>query len=190
MNERFATRIAEAYGRRSEKYASVLEPILSPMANEIVDLARLRGRELVLDLATGTGLIARTVAQFTDSIIGVDISLGVLARVRSLSAAETPLVAADTHGLPFRDQCFDLVTCGLSLSHFSDVSAALGEISRILRSRGGFITSAWGNEGENPSKSAAVEVRRRFLGDREVVFEGTFFGTETSFSFQAAAIVV
>lgn len=174
MNEQFTARIAEAYGRHSQKYASILEPILRPMANEVVRLARLKGGELVLDLATGTGLIARTVAQSRGSVIGVDISLGVLARARRMSAAAIPFVVADAHGLPFVNGCFDLVTCGLSLSHFSDVSVALGEVLRVLRSKGRFITSAWGSEGENPSKAAAVEVRRRFLEDRELTFDGTF----------------
>jgi ubiquinone/menaquinone biosynthesis C-methylase UbiE len=174
MNEQFAARIAEAYGCHSQKYSDVLEPILQPMANEIIGLAKLSGGEQILDLATGTGLIARTLAQFTDSVIGIDISLGVLGRAKYLSAGEIPFITGDAHRLPFKDLCFDLVTCGLSLSHFSDVSAALVETRRVLRSRGRFITSAWGSEGKNPSKAAAIDVRRRFLTDREVAFDGTF----------------
>ncbi len=144
------------------------------MANEIVGLGRLKGGELVLDLATGTGLIARTAAQSMASVIGVDISLGVLEIARSLSAGEVPLVVGDAHRLPFVNHCFDLVICGLSLSHFSDVSVTLGEVRRVLRSKGQFITSTWGGEDENPSKAAAVKVRRRFLEDRDLTFGGTF----------------
>ncbi len=51
MNGQFTARIAEAYGRHSQKYASILEPILRPMANEIVGLGRLKGGELVLALS-------------------------------------------------------------------------------------------------------------------------------------------
>ena len=134
MNEKFTARIAEAYGQHSQTYASVLEPNLGPMADEIVGLAKLSGGEQVLDIATGTGLIARKMAQFTDSVIGIDISLGVLAIAQSLSAGEIPFVTGDAHRMPFKDRCFDLVTCGLSLSHFSDASAALGEVHRVLRS--------------------------------------------------------
>ena len=174
MNERFAALVAEAYGRHSDKYASVLEPILTPMADEIVALAGLKSGEHILDLATGTGLIARTAANSTASVVGIDIALGVLVRARELTADEIPYVTGDALRLPFRNHCFDLVTCGLSLSHFSDVSGALAEVQRVLRSHGRFVTSAWGTEGESPSKSAAVEVRSKFLEDRAVVYEGTF----------------
>jgi len=144
------------------------------MAEEIVKLGQLKGGESLLDLATGTGIIARTAAQTKVSVFGIDISLGMLARARTLSAGEIPFLVGDAHTLPFVDQYFDLVTCGFSLSHFSDVSSALGEIFRVLRSNGRFITSAWGTEGETPSKAAAIKVRRRYLEDREVTFEGEF----------------
>jgi ubiquinone/menaquinone biosynthesis C-methylase UbiE len=174
MNERFAARIAEAYSRHSEKYASILEPMLRPMADEVVTLANLRGGELVLDLATGIGLIARTAAQFTAAVIGIDMSLGILGRARTLSAGQIPFVAGDAHGLPFKDACFDLVTCGISLSHFSEVAVALGEVLRVLRPGGRFITSAWGSEGESPAKEVAIEIRKKYLEDLELAYGGTF----------------
>jgi ubiquinone/menaquinone biosynthesis C-methylase UbiE len=174
MSEFFTARIAEAYGSHSGEYASILEPILRPMANEIMGMGKLEGGELVLDLATGTGLIARSAAQFTNFIVGIDISLGMLERAQGLSAGEIPFVMGNASRLPFIDGRFDLVTCGLSLSHFSDGVVALGEVRRVLRPRGRFITSAWGTEGQNPSKEAAVAVRKRFLEDREDVLEGKF----------------
>ena len=54
MNEKFTARIAVAYGQHSQKYASVLDPNLRPMANEILRLAKFIGVELVMDLGTGT----------------------------------------------------------------------------------------------------------------------------------------
>jgi len=174
MNESFAARIAEAYGQHSQKYSSVLEPILVPMAGEIVGLARIKGGERLLDLATGTGLIARTAAAAGAAVIGIDISLGILTRAHTRSAGTILYLVGDAHSLPFHSQSFDLVTCSLSLSHFSDISVALREVLRVLRPSGRFITSAWGVEGENPSKAAAVEVRKRYLEEWEITFKGTF----------------
>lgn len=181
MSEQFAARIAEAYGHHSEKYAPILEPILKPMADEMIRMVGLKGGILnkgldsaVLDLATGTGLIARGMREFTQAVVGIDISLGMLVRAQHLAAGEIPFILGDGHCLPFREQCFDIVTCGISLSHFSDIPKALEEVKRVLRPGGSFITSAWGSEGENPSKAAAIEVRRRFLKEREVLYGGSF----------------
>jgi SAM-dependent methyltransferase len=174
MNDRFTERIAEAYSLHSQGYASILEPILTPMADEIISLGGLKGGERVLDLATGTGLIARTAAHSIGTVIGVDISPGILKSAQSLSGGKIPLTVGDAHKLPFGNQRFHLVTCGLSLSHFPDVPTALGEVLRVLLPKGRFITSAWGSGGVNPSKEAAVEVRRRFLEDRELTYGGEF----------------
>jgi SAM-dependent methyltransferase len=174
MNERFTARIAEAYGSYSQDYASILEPILRPMADEIASMSKTKSGEMVLDLATGTGLIARSIAQFADSVIGLDISIGVLEKARTLSAGEIPFVAGNGQRLPFGEGRFDLVTCGLSLSHFPDIPAALEEVRRVLRPWGRFLTSAWGSEGESPSKKAVVAVTGRFLEDRAVVLGDAF----------------
>ena len=70
-------------------------------------------------------------------------------------------MAGDAMELPFTSHSFDVVTCGLSFSHFPDVAAALRGVRRILRSGGRLIISAWGVEKENPAYSAAAEVRER-----------------------------
>jgi ubiquinone/menaquinone biosynthesis C-methylase UbiE len=174
MNQRFSEHVADAYTHYSQKYESVLEPILAPMAAEIARLAQLSRGQSALDVATGTGLIARALARTSDCVTGIDMSPGVLAIAQSRSRGETPLVLGDAHRLPFRDGSFELVTCGVSLSHFSEVSVALREVYRLLQPGGRFITSAWANGGRSPSKAAAIETRRRFLGGKESTFEGSF----------------
>jgi ubiquinone/menaquinone biosynthesis C-methylase UbiE len=82
MNEQASQTITEAYGTFSGKYASVLEPILKPMAVEILGLGKMVGGERLLDLATGTGLIARTTPLPKISVYGLDISLGMLFEAR------------------------------------------------------------------------------------------------------------
>jgi hypothetical protein len=58
MNKQAHQPISEAYGIYSSKYASVLEPILKPIAEEILDIGRTMEGDRLLDLATGSGLIA------------------------------------------------------------------------------------------------------------------------------------
>lgn len=164
MNGQLLKRMAQAYGRHSEGYARVLEPTLQPMAAEILRIGAVSGRDCVMDLATGTGLIARAAALVSSSVVGVDISPGVLVAARESSGGDIPFVVADAGALPFSNQSFDLVTCGISLSHFPDVLGALGEVRRVLRPGGRFVASAWGSEEDDPSLPAALDVLDRHMG--------------------------
>lgn len=139
------------------------------MAERVIALADLAGHERILDLATGTGLIARTAAKFSTTV-GADISWGALRQAQRQSAGQVSWIAGDAHELPFKDSCFDLVTCGISLSHFSEVKSALFEARRVLRPSGQFITSAWGNAGRSPAKEATNKVRDKLLADRETTY--------------------
>jgi hypothetical protein len=62
MNTRPVNRIAEAYGCRSESYASILAPTLKPMADEILRIGEIHGQERVMDLAAGTSSVAGSAA--------------------------------------------------------------------------------------------------------------------------------
>lgn len=166
--------VTEAYSRHSQNYVSVLEPVMAPMAEEIARIVQAGGEREALDLATGTGLIARALQRVVDFVVGADISLGILSIAYGQSEGSIPLAVGDALQLPFRDQCFDLVTCGVSLSHFAKTEEALREICRLLRSGGRLIASAWAYEGENRAKSAAVDVRRKFLEAREATFGQEF----------------
>jgi SAM-dependent methyltransferase len=174
MKPQFNRQIAAAYDRHSEKYVPLLEPMMAPMARQIAAMAGLADGQRALDLATGAGLIARVLARLTDAVIGVDISPGVLRIAYRQSRGETAYVCGDACRLPFESSSFNLVTCGVSLSHFSDVPAALEEVRRLLHPGGRLVASAWGAGGESPAKEAAVEVRRKFLPDKELTFGGEF----------------
>ncbi len=172
MSTHVTRHFAEAYGRYAEHYASILEPTLQPIAGEIRRIARRDTGVRVLDLATGTGLLARAVARPNTTVIGIDVALGALLTARRRSTEQILLVGGDAHVLPFADGCLDLVTCGLSLSHFSDVSLVFREVRRILRAGGGLLVAAWSTEHTNPSYSAALGMFRSRLADEENPFVG------------------
>ena len=91
----------------------------------------------VLDVATGTGAVARAALPLTKehrSIIGLDPSFGMLAAGR----AKAPLtnVQAKSEQLPFADRSFDLVTIGFALRHFADLNTVFAECFRVLRPGG------------------------------------------------------
>lgn len=89
----------------------------------------------LLDLASGTGPVARAAAQVTGdprNIIGVDPSLGMLrSGVTSSAKVQSP---AET--LPFASASFDRITIGFAMRHFSDLSVVFRECHRVLRPDG------------------------------------------------------
>lgn len=97
----------------------------------------------VLDLATGTGFLGRGFARRGCDVVGLDISLSLMAEARRLDAAEGLAIGymrGRAEALPTSDRSFDVVSAGQSW-HWFDRSAAAAEARRALRP-GGFIAIA------------------------------------------------
>lgn len=102
---------------------------------EAVKRAGLKRGMKLLDLASGTGVVARAATEVTNdpaSIVGMDASIGMLRSGRTSSAK----VQAPAELLPLRDASFDLVTIGFALRHFDDLATVFRECRRVLRPGG------------------------------------------------------
>jgi demethylmenaquinone methyltransferase/2-methoxy-6-polyprenyl-1,4-benzoquinol methylase len=91
----------------------------------------------VLDVAVGTGLVARQAARIVGNprhVIGVDPSIGMLRG----ASVPLPIVAvqATAERLPFAPSQFDFLSLGFALRHMSDLSVVLGEFHRVLKPGG------------------------------------------------------
>jgi demethylmenaquinone methyltransferase/2-methoxy-6-polyprenyl-1,4-benzoquinol methylase len=94
----------------------------------------------VLDLATGTGLLARAAASLVGvdgRVIGSDLSRGMLHEARA--ALGGARVQAGAEDLPFRDGSFDVVTMGYALRHVGDLETLFTACHRVLRPGGRLI---------------------------------------------------
>jgi SAM-dependent methyltransferase len=94
--------------------------------------------ERVLEVGCGTGhwLPAFGARQ----VLGVDRSLGMLARAATkLTASAAALAAADAHALPFEDGAFDVVACVNALHHFGEPRRFVERASELLRDRGALV---------------------------------------------------
>ena len=98
--------------------------------------AGLRPGMRVLDVATGTGLVAREAMRIvgaSGSVVGLDPSAGMLAQASGL---RLPLVRGLGERLPFATDHFDFVSMGFALRHVSDLEGLFREMHRVLRPGG------------------------------------------------------
>jgi ubiquinone/menaquinone biosynthesis C-methylase UbiE len=153
----------------AELYERYLVPALfRPWAADLVVLARLRQGDRVLDVACGTGVVAR---RATDDVgpggrvVGLDLNAGMLAVARSASAAEERAIEwceSSALSMPFADQSFDVVFCQQGLQFFPDRRAGLQEMHRVLVEGGHLMVSAWRSIEHSPvmlAFAAALEHR-------------------------------
>ncbi len=99
--------------------------------SEAVDAARVQPGALVVDVASGTGDLAALASARGARVVAVDLAFGML------SAAGPPggailRVQGDAEGLPLRDRCADVVTCGFALRNFANLDAVFRECARVL----------------------------------------------------------
>ena len=131
-----------SYGdNAAENYQKYFVPVIGgPFALDLVNEAGLRAGEGVLDVACGTGTIARLVAERvgpTGSVSALDVNAGMLSVARSLPSA-IPIKWYETaaESVPLPDRSFDVTFSGLGLQFFADKAAALREMHRVLRPGG------------------------------------------------------
>jgi len=95
----------------------------------------------VLDVATGTGAVARELLRQNGcAVVGVDQSPEMLAVAREHLPATVKLVEASAEYLPFEDASFDALTVTYLLRYVDDPGATLAELARVVRS-GGTVAS-------------------------------------------------
>jgi ubiquinone/menaquinone biosynthesis C-methylase UbiE len=128
-------------GNAAENYEKYFVPVIGgPFALDLVNEKGLRPGERVLDVACGTGTIARLAAERvgpSGKVAGVDVNAGMLSVARSLPSAN-PIKWYETaaESVPLPDESFDVVFCGLGLQFFADKAAAVREMHRVLKPGG------------------------------------------------------
>lgn len=108
----------------------------------LADLADIRPGTRALDLACGTGDIAFEVARRGAHATGLDLTHRMLAlgRRKPESALTSRFVQGDMMALPFPAASFDVVTTGYGVRNVPRIEPALGEIARVLRPGGLFLS--------------------------------------------------
>lgn len=141
---------AENYEKRVVTYTT------GPFAVILLEHANPQPGERVVDIACGTGIVARQTAPHvgaTGTIVGIDINPAMLAIARSLPVPEGGTIdwrEGSALELPLPDESFDLVLCQAGLQFLPDRLKALQEMHRILRPGGRVAISVWRSPEHNP----------------------------------------
>jgi SAM-dependent methyltransferase len=164
----------EFSGSVPDNYERYLVPsIFGPWASDLVDVAAPQRGESVVDIACGTGIVARTAAQRVGSsgrVVGVDLSVPMLQASRAAAAAQGVSVEwqeGSAVKLPLTDAAFDVAFCQQGLQFFADRPAALREMHRVLRPTGRLALSVWRGIEQSPGFAVLAEALTRHIS-REV----------------------
>lgn len=155
-------------GNAAEIYEEFFVPALfAEWGGRVVDAASVTSGQRVLDVACGTGALARAALERVGadgSVVGLDINDQMLA----VAQARMPAVewrAGSAEALPFEDDSFDVVLSQFGLMFFEDRVAALREMGRVLGPRGRIAVAVWGSLADTPGYSAMVDLLQRMFGD-------------------------
>jgi ubiquinone/menaquinone biosynthesis C-methylase UbiE len=157
-------------GSAAELYQRYLVPaITTKWAEDLVNRAQLRPGEAVLDIACGTGVVARLAARRVGDgqATGLDLNPGMLAVARSVPSEGAPIkwIEGSALDLPFPLDSFDVVLCQLGLQFFPDQQQGLREMRRVLRNSGRVALSVYSPIERTPGAYVFVLALDEVLGE-------------------------
>jgi SAM-dependent methyltransferase len=149
-------------------YERYLVPVLfAPLAEALLAAAGPVSGRRVLDVACGTGIVARGAAM-TAATTGLDKNpamLGLAARLDS----RVRWVPGDAAALPFADHSFDVAFCQQGLQFTADPAAALRELCRVLAPGGRLALAVWCDIARSPGFAALATVLDRHGGPGDLM---------------------
>lgn len=152
----------------AQSYEDFFVPALfEPWAPRIASSAGVGPGDRVLDVACGTGVLAREAARRVSpggSVVGIDPDPGML-EVAARVAPHIEWRRGRAESLPFPDESYDAVVSQFGLMFFADRSAAVREMNRVLAPAGRIAVAVWDALEHVPAYAAEVELVERIGGD-------------------------
>lgn len=148
-----------------QKWWPTLEQATQHVSDRLVELAEIRPGQRVLDVGTGIGEPALTVAQRVGAaghVVATDQAPQMLAiaqeRATALGVQNVEFREMDTEALDFPDSSFDAILSRFSLMFLPDLATALARIRRMLRPNGTFAAAVWDVAPKVPFSSLALSL--------------------------------
>ena len=151
--------------------------IFAERVPHLLEVAGVAPGHAVLDVACGTGAVARGAAPVVGpggTVAGVDLNEAMLTVARRLSPG-IEWRRGDAAALPFDDGGFDAVVCQMAMMFFPDPVAALAEMARVTRPGGTVAVLVPASLASSPGYSRFAEVVGRHAGPDGVGLVGAYF---------------
>ena len=155
----------------ADGYDRYMAPMLSTWTPDLFDQTNIGSGDDVLDVACGTGIVARHAADKVTpdgSVSGIDVDLAMVevarAKGRTLPVPFT-CYQADATDLPFDDESFDVVFCQQGLQFISQRQAAVDQLYRVLKPGRTMALSVWGPLQHTPGYQVLGEAMAMHIGE-------------------------
>jgi SAM-dependent methyltransferase len=140
--DRFRAFERQRHDYLATSYRDFLMPVTALAVRSLLDAARVRPGDNLLDVATGPGVLAAEANGFGIGCTGVDLSPIMIELARNAYPG-IGFHVADVEHLPFADASFDAVVCNFGLGHFPCPEASVAECLRTLKPGGRIALSWW-----------------------------------------------
>ncbi|MDF2035872.1 methyltransferase domain-containing protein [Cytobacillus oceanisediminis] len=139
--EEVKKKVQNTFSKNAEKYVTSKIHGDAAELNQLVQTLNPQKEWVVLDIATGGGHVAKSMAPFVSQVFAADLTKEMLANTaRHLESFKNIwYVLADAEALPFLDKYFDAVTCRIAPHHFPNPEKFISEAGRVLKPGGHFL---------------------------------------------------
>jgi SAM-dependent methyltransferase len=148
-------------------YEALFVPALfGEWAPRVLDAAKIQDGDAILDVACGTGILARQANVRTGAegkVAGIDPGPGMIA-VASELEDRIDWREGVAEDLPFPDESFDAVVSQFGMMFFTDRPKAIQEMQRVLMPGGRMAVLVWSGLDRNPAYAAEVELLESYAG--------------------------
>jgi ubiquinone/menaquinone biosynthesis C-methylase UbiE len=133
----------DRFGSHAREYVDSESHARGEDLDRLLELASPQPQWIALDIATGGGHTAISLAPYVARMVALDLTPAMLGAAEEYAGERgvpgIDFVLGDAESLPFDDATFDLVTCRIAAHHFPHVEAFLAEVTRVLVPGGRFV---------------------------------------------------
>jgi len=164
MNEHEKGQVAVSAAQIYEEF--FVPALFADWPPRLLEAAGVQAGSSLLDVACGTGILAREAAAVigvNGSVVGIDINEGMLAVARE-QGARVSWRLGPAEALPFENDAFDHVVSQFGLMFFEDQVNAIREMARVVRPGGTTAVAVWASLADTPGYNLVAQILDELFG--------------------------